>query len=137
MVFLPRVVGVQEGQKVRFENNDLSNHGVQAFSSKQENTFSTTTAPNQPFEFQFKAQPRPVVIGCQIHAWMRAWVYVLPHPHFAITDAQGGFKIENVPAGKHTLLFTHADTGLKEERTVEVAAGKSAEVHVEWKKPAS
>ncbi len=37
MIFLPRVLAIQEGQKVRFDNNDLCNHGVQAFSAKQEN----------------------------------------------------------------------------------------------------
>src|SRR4029077_7915054 len=30
MLFLPRVVTVQEGVKVRFENNDAYNHGVHA-----------------------------------------------------------------------------------------------------------
>ncbi|MCI0379215.1 MAG: carboxypeptidase regulatory-like domain-containing protein [Gemmataceae bacterium] len=134
MVFLPRVVALQEGQKIRFENNDLSNHGVKADSTKEENKFDVVVQPNMPFEFHFKAQKNPVVIGCQLHAWMRAWVYVFDHPYFALTDAHGRFRIERVPPGKHTLILHHADRGHRETLSVEVLPGKTSEVTLEWKK---
>ncbi|MCI0638281.1 MAG: carboxypeptidase regulatory-like domain-containing protein [Gemmataceae bacterium] len=134
MVFLPRVVALEEGQKIRFENNDLSNHGVKADSTKEENKFDVVVQPNMPFEFHFKAQKNPVVVGCQLHAWMRAWVYVFDHPYFAVTDAQGRFRIERVPPGKHTLMLHHADRGHRETLNVEVLPGKTAEITLDWKK---
>lgn len=133
MLFLPRVVAVQEGQKVRFENNDTCNHAVQAISTKRENQFNVNTPQGEPYEFEFKVQKPPVMIGCPIHNWMRAWVYVVPHPWFAVTDAKGQFKIANVPVGKQTLVFTHPDTGLRETRTIDVQVGKNNELTVEWK----
>jgi hypothetical protein len=74
------------------------------------------------------------MIGCSLHAWMRAWVYVVPHAHFAITDAEGRFRLERVPPGKYTLLLHHADTNRQERRTVEVAAGKTADIAITWDK---
>lgn len=133
MVFVPRVVAVQDGQKVRFENNDLVNHCVQSNSVTAENAFNVVTVPNQPYEHRFKTQKHPIVIGCPIHAWMRAWIQVVPHAYFAVTDAHGAFRIDKLPPGKYTLAFTHFDTGLKEKRTVEVGAGKTAVVELEWK----
>jgi plastocyanin len=133
MIFVPRVAAVQEGQKIRFENNDNCNHAVQSFTAKQANQFNVVTPQGQPFEFQFEPQKTPVMIGCPIHNWMKAWVYVVPHPWFAVTDAKGQFKIAEVPAGKQTFVFTHPDSGFRETRTIDVQAAKVNELTVEWK----
>jgi plastocyanin len=134
MVFMPRVVGVQDGQTVRFDNNDLSNHAVQATSSQSENTFNVLTPMGQPFDFEFKAQKAPVQIGCPIHAWMRAWIYVMPHPWVAVSDAQGRFQLDDVPPGTYKLRLAHPDTTLRETVAVRVEAGKTARIEVNWDK---
>src|SRR5262245_10706596 len=133
MVFLPRVVAVQHGQAVRFDNSDLCNHSVMASSTVAANQFNLVAVPSQSIEHVFEPQKRPVVIGCSLHDWMRAWVYVVQHPWFAVTDKAGAFRIENVPAGKHTVVLRHADTNREEKRTLEVRAGKVTNLDVEWK----
>ncbi|MBM3992835.1 MAG: hypothetical protein FJ303_01565 [Planctomycetes bacterium] len=132
--FLPRVVTVQEGVKVRFENNDAFNHGVSAESIHPENTFNLTTPAGQPYEHKFKAQKNPIPIGCSLHRWMRAYVFVAPHPYHAVTSADGKFMIERVPPGKHTLLLVHPDTNYRDTITIEVRAGMTTDAAVEWKK---
>jgi plastocyanin len=134
MIFLPRVVAIQHGQKVRFENNDLCNHSVMAASTVPANQFNIVAAPNQPYEHVFDPQKHPVQVGCALHSWMRAWVYVVPHPWFAVSNAQGKFKIERVPPGKHSVWLRHADSALQERRQVHVEAGKTAELKVEWRR---
>lgn len=133
MTFTPRVVTVQEGRKVRFENNDTCNHAVDAQSVHRDNVFNVTTPAGQPFEFKFKAQKNPIPIGCAIHPWMRAFVQVVPHPYHAVTAADGKFTIERVPAGKHTVLLVHPDTNYRGSAQIEVQAGKSVELNLEWK----
>lgn len=132
-LFFPRVVTVQEGQKTRFENNDLYNHAVSATSILPENTFNVTTPAGSPFEHKFKWQKNPIPIGCFLHPWMRAWVIVAQHPYHAVTDAKGEFRISNVPAGKHRLQFIHPDTNFRTTTEVDVASGKTAELKLEWK----
>lgn len=134
MLFLPRVAAVQHGQAMRFENNDLCNHSVMATSIVPANQINVVAAPNQPVTHTFEPQKTPVLIGCSLHNWMRAWVFVVPHPWFAVSDSQGQFRLENVPPGKYTLLLVHPDTNRRERRTVEVAAGKNCEMNVEWTK---
>lgn len=133
-VFTPRVIAVQHGQPVRFDNSDLFNHNVNAASTLKANQFNINVTPGQPMEHVFESQKPPVMIGCSLHPWMRGWVYVLPHPWFAVTDTKGSFRIEKVLPGKYTLLLTHQDTLLRERRTVQVEAGKTVEVSVEWQK---
>jgi plastocyanin len=133
-IFTPRVVAVQHGQAVRFDNNDSVNHGVMALSNLKENQFNTAAAPGNPITHVFQPQKRPIIIGCGLHPWMRAWVFVVEHPWFAVTDDKGKFRIENVPPGKYTLSLTQSDTGLRERRSIEVHEGKTTELTVEWQK---
>lgn len=134
MIFLPRVVAVQHGQAVRFENNDLCNHSVMASSTVAANQFNTFVTATTPFEQVFEPQKRPVQIGCSLHPWMRAWVYVVPHPWFGVSDRLGQFKMERVPPGKYTLWLRHADSGQQVRQDVEVQAGKTTEIKIEWQK---
>lgn len=134
MVFLPRVVAIQSGQKVRFENNDLCNHSVMAASTIPTNQFNIVAAPNQPYEHIFEPQKHPVQVGCSLHSWMRTWVYVVPHPWFAVSDVQGKVKIERIPPGKYVVWLRHADSGIQERQRVQVEAGKITELQIEWRK---
>jgi plastocyanin len=132
MVFVPHVVAVQMGQAVRFENSDLCNHSVLASSTVPANQFNVFVSSSQSHEHVFAVQKHPVQIGCSLHGWMRAWVYVVPHPWFAVSDAQGKFQISAVPPGKYTLWVRHADTGLQQRQDLEIEGGK-AKVNVEWR----
>jgi plastocyanin len=134
MVFLPRVVAVQHGQAVSFDNSDSCNHSVMASSTVPANQFNVFVLSGKPHEHVFEPQRHPVTIGCSLHAWMRAWVYVVPHPWFAVSDEQGKFQIKDIPPGKYTLWLRHPDTGRQERREVEVQAGKTLELTIEWRK---
>jgi plastocyanin len=136
MVFLPRVVAVQHGQAVRFDNSDLFNHSVLASSTVSANQFNVFVLSGKPYEHVFEPQKQPVQIGCALHSWMRAWVYVIPHPWFAVSDEQGKFHIRAVPPGKYTLWLRHPDSGGQERRQVEVQAGQTLELTLEWRKVA-
>jgi plastocyanin len=134
MIFLPRVVAVQQGQAVRFENHDGCNHSVLASSTLRANQFNLFINGNQTYEHVFELQNRPVQIGCSLHGWMRAWVYVVPHPWFAVSDAEGKFQIEQVPPGKYSLWLRHADSGHEDRRAVEFTAGKTTQLKLDWEK---
>ena len=42
---------------------------------------------------------------------MRAYIFVMEHPFFAITDAKGRFHIKNLPPGEYTLATWHESFG--------------------------
>ena len=50
-------------------------------------------------------------VDCDLHPWMRAWVVVIEHPFYVITDEQGEFTLDNVPAGKYTLQVWQETVG--------------------------
>lgn len=134
MIFLPRVIAVQHGQPVLFTNSDLCNHSVLTATKVEANQLNTFTPFGSPIKFTFVPQEKPILVGCSLHAWMRAWIYVVDHPWFDITDGQGKFTLRNLPPGKHTLHFHHADTGKQDQHTVDLLPGKTAQLSIEWQK---
>jgi plastocyanin len=133
MIFTPRMVAVQHGRRVRFDNSDICNHNVRAFSTTSGNELNAFVTAAQPVKKIFTAEKAPIKIGCSLHAWMTAWVFVVPHPWFAVSDEKGTFTIKNVPPGKYTLWLRHPDTGMHERCKIEVKSGETLEVEFEWK----
>jgi hypothetical protein len=53
----------------------------------------------------------PLRVSSDLQPWMRAYWIVSNHPYVAVTDADGRFRIENLPAGEHTFRVWHERTG--------------------------
>jgi plastocyanin len=71
--------------------------------------------------------PEIVNVECNVHGWMNAVIVVADNPYNALTDADGSFKITDVPPGKYTLKVWHSELG---EQTKEVTVGAKEEVKV-------
>jgi hypothetical protein len=41
------------------------------------------------------------------HPAASAWIVVPPHPYYTLTDEQGRFRLDDVPAGEYTLVVWH------------------------------
>lgn len=131
--FTPRVIAVRAGESVVFSNSDPANHNVRTATSERRNEFNVFTGIDGKYEHRFVVQRgyRPVQLGCDIHPWMQGWVYVFDHPHFAITDPNGTFRIESVPPGKYKLVLEQPDLRYKHERTIHITGDRAATVNIE------
>jgi len=102
--FVPYVTAVRVGTSVTFPNHDDVLHNVYSFSRAK--TFQLPlykdTTPD-PIVFD---SPGVVVLGCNIHDWMVAYVYVLKTPWFAKTDATGQATLA-LPPGKYIIEAWH------------------------------
>lgn len=102
--FQPYVTAVQAGTAVSFPNKDNIRHHVYSFSPAK--TFELklySGVPSKPVVFD---KPGVVILGCNIHDWMLAYVYVVDTPYFA-TTAKGGVRIDGIPAGEYELKAWH------------------------------
>jgi hypothetical protein len=55
-------------------------------------------------------------VGCDVHPWMQAYVGVVNHPYFAITGADGGFHLKDVPPGDYVVASWHERFGTREQK---------------------
>ena len=124
-LFLPHVLPIPLGSRVAFVNADPFYHNV--FSLSHAGTFDLGRFPRgQTRERQFQ-RAGLVKVFCHLHSDMSAVIMVLDHPWFATPQADGGFVLANVPAGRHTVAAWHERVG--EARTsVDVPAGGTATV---------
>ncbi len=119
------VTPVKVGTAIFFPNSDDIRHHVYSFSPAK--TFEIPlypqgAGPSVPIIFD---KPGAVVLGCNIHDWMKAYVYVVATPYFAVTDKHGTISIANLPSGEYNVLVWHPrmkKAGNSSQQQVKIAA---------------
>src|SRR4030095_6262499 len=66
-----------------------------------------------PLVKTFKRPEKLVPFKDNQHPWQRAYVRVVEHPFFAVSDEQGNFKIEGLPPGQYKVVAWHERFGEK------------------------
>lgn len=128
----PHVVGVMVGQELLIRNSDDLLHNIHAlpFENKEFNFGQPSKGMEE--KKAFTKQEVMVKVKCDVHPWMSAWVGVVDHPCFSVTDAAGKFEIKGVPPGKYTVeVWQEKYKSVTAE--VEVKAGAAAAANFEMK----
>lgn len=74
-------------------------------------------------------KPGMIVVKCDIHSWMQAYVRVDTHPYHAVTDPEGIFHIEEIPAGSYILEVWHERLG-SQELPIEVRGDETSMLEI-------
>jgi plastocyanin len=109
--YAPRVVGVRVGQALEVRNSDPLLHNVRAAAALNQPFNQGQPAAGMKYTHTFSIDEVMVPITCDVHAWMRAWVGVVSHPYFAVTDASGAFELPDLPPGTYTVEAWHEAAG--------------------------
>ncbi len=105
-IYTPHMVGIVTGQALNFRNADPMLHNVHPipFTNKEHNLGQVQGAVSG---VKFTQAEVPIKVKCDVHPWMAAYVCVVDHPFFAVTDAAGKFEIKGLPPGTYTLGVWH------------------------------
>ncbi|MDP2903741.1 MAG: methylamine utilization protein [Methylovulum sp.] len=128
--FVNPVTVIRPGTSVIFPNHDNIRHHVYSFSPSK--TFELPLykdATPQPVRFD---KPGEVALGCNIHDWMSAYIYVVDTPYSALTDAQGQ-TILTLPPGQYELHTWHSRIKKPEDHkgsNITIQAKQNAEVEL-------
>jgi hypothetical protein len=129
--FVPEVQVIRAGPLVVI-NSDPVLHNTHGYYGKR--TAFNMALPNQgqriPTEL---TRAGTVRVDCDAHGWMEGWIYVVDNPYYAITGADGKFKISDVPPGSYKLVAVQSFTG-PNELPVTVVAGTPTNLTIELKK---
>ena len=105
MQFNPHVLPVVVGTTVQFLNSDPTAHNV--FSPDYEKYNLGTWPQGQTKDHTFAKcakAPCAYVQLCRVHPEMEGYVVVLQNPFYAVTGADGHYKIDNVPPGTYNVI---------------------------------
>jgi plastocyanin len=132
----PHVMGVLQGQDLVFLNSDELLHNVHGL-PKQNREFNLGMPATRTQASVELNTPEPLFpVKCDVHPWMQAYVAVMEHPFFAVTDVDGAFEIAGLPAGEYQVEAWHEKLGTR-TGTVTVADGETGSVDFQFDVPQS
>lgn len=132
-VFEPRVQGIRVGQELVMKNSDPFIHNIRSLSRKNR-AFNIAQPAGSPDRTKtFEHTEGPITIKCDFHRWMIAHFFIVDHPFFAVSNAEGKFQIEGLPDGTHQLKAWHEVLG-EQSATVTIKDGVGS-VELSFAKP--
>jgi len=102
-MYTPHVVALMTGQPLEIQNNDPTLHNVHPMPKQNRQWSNSQPAGSAPLTSVFPRPEFAMPVLCNVHPWMRAFVFVFDHPYYAVTSLTGAFRLTNLPPGSYTI----------------------------------
>ena len=124
--FVPHAAVATVGSTIEAVNSDSVLHTTHLYGPVESNISLPIEGARAERTFR---RPGLVVVKCDIHGWMQAFIRVDEHPFHAVTDDDGVFAIRNIPPGTYTLDVWHERLGRRTE-SVTILPGETTHVEL-------
>lgn len=122
--FLPHTSVLTAGSTIEVVNSDPVMHTVHFYGPMDVNI----ALPSKDMRVTRRVDtPGLLIVKCDIHGWMQAFIEVDSHPFHTVTSASGSFRIAGVPPGEYVLHTWHEKLGDRRE-PVRIRPGEIAAV---------
>jgi plastocyanin len=102
-MYEPHVLGVMAGQKFDVKNTDPVEHNVHPAPRVNRAWNKSQPIGSGMIETSFNHPELAIRVLCNLHPWMRAYVFVFSHPYFDVTSKTGTFELKNLPPGNYII----------------------------------
>jgi plastocyanin len=128
----PHVFGMRVGQPLEIINSDPTLHNIHALPKSNQEFNNGQPIQGMKMTHTFTAKEVMVPFKCDVHGWMNAYVGVLDHPYFAVTDKDGKFELKTLPPGTYTIEAWHEKLGTQDQK-VTLGQKETKEVNFTFK----
>ena len=126
--YAPHVLGIQVNQPLDIVNSDSTLHNVHGIPTQSKEFNLGMPIQGMKLSRKFDKPEVMVKFKCDVHPWMHAYIGVVDHPFFGVTNDQGSFEIKDLPPGKYTLEAWHEKYGTQtKEITVDESGSQSVD----------
>jgi hypothetical protein len=130
--YVPRLLALRVGQPLSIVNLDPTYHNTHP-TPRLNVEWNQTQAPSTPpLVKTFPRAEQLIPFKCNQHPWERAYVAVMDHPFFAITNEFGNYEIGGLPPGAYTLVAWHEQLG-EQQLELNVVAGEMRRIDFSFK----
>ena len=106
LLFQPKVLPVLAGTTVDFLNSDAVLHNVFSPDACAEKFNLGTWPKGETRSYTFKKECVATLL-CKVHPEMEGFVIAVPTPYYAVTKADGTYRIADLPDGSYTVKVWH------------------------------
>jgi len=128
--FTSHILPIQVKQPLVIKNSDPVAHNTN-LQPTGDASANPLLSQGQTYDHVFKREQRePIVVTCNVHPWMKAYIFPRANPYVAVTNEKGEFTLPEVPAGEdiefmiwhETVGFVPLDGWPGGRKTIRVAA---------------
>jgi hypothetical protein len=117
-MYEPRVVALMVNQLLEVRNDDATIHNVHAMPKLNGGWNKAQRAGSPALSVSFPRPELAIPFMCNVHPWMRAFVFVFANPYFAVTTTAGKFDFTNVPPGTYAIEAWHEKYGARSQSVI-------------------
>ncbi len=104
--FVPHCLAMRSDQTLEIKNSASVSHNTHLI-GKNDYGFNKILPPGTSLTENVPADAGLINVQCDIHPWMKGYIWMFDHPYFMLTGADGKFEIKNVPAGEYRIVIWH------------------------------
>jgi hypothetical protein len=106
-VYSPHVIGLMANQPLLVRNSDDTMHNVHGLPRLSAEFNRGQASKGQEDTFRLPIPELSIVVKCDVHPWMLAWVHVVGHPFFQVTGKDGAYSLDGLPPGDYEIEARH------------------------------
>jgi hypothetical protein len=126
--YVPHVLGLVTGQELEIRNSDATLHNVHALAKKSSPFNIGMPLKGMKRTKTFENQEIMIRLKCNVHPWMTAYVGVLDHSFFDVTNSEGSFKIPGLSEGDYIINIWHETLGTQSKSITVTSSEKDIKV---------
>jgi len=127
--FHPHVLAFPAGSTIDVTNSDGILHNIHTTSTVNPSQNQAQPKFKQKIQIKVDKPEWPINVKCDVHGWMSAFWVSEEHPYVAVTDANGAFKISDLPPGDYQVELWQEKLGKK---TMPASIKAKEETKVAW-----
>jgi hypothetical protein len=135
-MYEPHVLALMTNQPFEIENNDPTMHNVHPMPKHNRQWSTSQPAGSAALKSSFARPELAMPVLCNVHPWMRAFVFAFDNPYFAVTSKAGTFQLQNLPPGTYTIEAWQENYSTQDQ-TVTIAPKESKVISFTFKSAAN
>ena len=114
-MYVPHVLALMVNQDFHVINSDATLHNIHPVPRDNHVWNQSQPAGAPPIDRSFPNPELAIPVNCNVHPWMRGYLFVFRHPFFDVTKKDGKFSLDGLPPGNYTIETWQEHYGIQDQ----------------------